>query len=504
MKKTILSLCILAIGLGINLKAQNLSNQLDAIAESNDMVGGSVVVFCENGILEDVSVGKSDYFRNIDMTGDSKYRIASISKTITAIAVMQLEEQGLLDLDDDISDILGYEVYNPGHPSGVITTRMLLSHTSSIVDGDPYGPFLGATVNNNTIPNLSEILTPGGAYYDTDIFNSAVPGTYFRYSNLNYVILGTIVEKVANERFDIYCRQHISEPLGIDASFNVNDLTDIDQLATIYRKSNGAWHPQVDNYQGTQPVFNNLNNYVVGTNGGRFGPQGGFRCSSKDLATIFLTLMNDGTYNNVTLLSPETCEKMFANEWTYNGNNGNDYYGLFKSWGLGVHRITSIPGNDVALPGSELMLGHAGEAYGLVSDAYFDKERKVGFVFLTNGVGAGYQSNDFSIFYTVEQEVFEAIENYGNISDCLLPTAVQDEEEALERLFPNPGTDLINIGVCESNEGCPVRVFALDGRLVKSVLQETGDTTIQIQDLNSGMYILERSGKRYSFVKGGN
>ena len=151
---------------------------------------------------------------------------------------------------------------------------MLLSHTSTIIDGTTYSSFLDATVNNNPIPNLSELLTTSGAYYTSGQFNNTVPGTYFNYSNINYVILGTIVEKISNTRFDVYCKQNISMPLGIDASFNVNDLVDIDQLAVLYRKPNGIWTPQADNYQGIQPVFNNLNGYIPGTNGGRFGPQG--------------------------------------------------------------------------------------------------------------------------------------------------------------------------------------------------------------------------------------
>ncbi len=411
----------LAIGLtllGTFTLAQDLASQFKTIYSNNDMMGGSLIVFCENGIVENLSIGKSDVSRNITTTTDTKYRMASISKTITTIALMQLVEQNLLDLDADISTVLGYKVQNPHHPDIPITSRMLLSHTSSIMDGSTYSSFLDATVNQHPIPNLSEILTTGGAYYTMGQFDNNPPGSFFNYSNLNYVILGTLVEKVTNLRFDVYCKQKICEPLGIDASFNVNDLTDIDQLAVLYRKTGGIWTPQADNYSGSQPVFNNLSDYITGTNGGRFGPQGGFRCSAKDLATLFLVLMNKGSFNGVTLLSEASCNAMFASEWTYNGSNGNNYNGLFRSWGLGIHRITSTPGNDVALPGSNSMLGHSGNAYGLISGAYFDTVRKAGFVFVTNGVGIGYQTNSHSAFYTIEQEIFDAIESFGTLNSC--------------------------------------------------------------------------------------
>jgi len=481
--------------------AQNLAAQFDSISINNDMMGGSLVVFCENGIIENLSIGKSDFTRNINTTADTKYRIASISKTITAMAIMQLVEQNLLDLDSDISSILGYTVQNPNHTTVPISTRMLLSHTSTIIDGSTYSSFIGATVNDNPIPNLNEILTPSGSYYTTGQFINAVPGSYFNYSNINYVILGTIVEKISNLRFDIYCKQYLSNPLGIDASFNVNDLTDIDQVAVLYRKFSSVWTPQADDYQGVQPVFNNLNGYTPGTNGGRFGPQGGFRCSGQDLAKIFLVLMNHGTYNNVTLLSATSCDAMFANEWTYNGNNGNNYSGLFRSWGLGIHRITSTPSNDIVLPGSITMLGHTGEAYGLVSDAYFDTIRKVGFVFINNGVGIGYQTNSNSAFYTVEQEIFDVIENHGNISDCIQIVGLNEDKNPLTMVYPNPALDFIYLSENLTQKDCKIIIRSIDGKILKNTFVNKGHSRIDIQELNSGMYFLELDNRIYKFIK---
>jgi CubicO group peptidase (beta-lactamase class C family) len=481
--------------------AQNLGGQFNTISSNNDMMGGALVVFCENGIIENLSIGKSDFTRNINTTADTKYRIASISKTITAIAVMQLVEQNLLDLDADIGSILGYTIQNPNHPNVSITTRMLLSHTSTIVDGSTYNSFMGATVNNNPIPSLNQILTPSGSYYTAAQFNNTIPGTYFNYSNINFVILGTIVEKVSNLRFDLYCKQNISIPLGIDASFNVNDLTDIDQLAVLYRKLSGVWTPQADDYQGVQPVFNNLNGYIPGTNGGRFGPQGGFRCSGQDLAKIFLTLMNHGTFNGVTILSGTSCNAMFANEWTYNGNNGNNYSGLFRSWGLGIHRITSTPNNDIALPGSNSMLGHTGEAYGLVSDSYFDTIRKVGFVFINNGVGIDYQTNNNSIFYTVEQEVFNAIENFGNINNCLQTVDLNESNNPMLNVYPNPALDFLFLFENLMQTESKIFIRSIDGKLIKSTFVNKGDRKIDVQELHSGIYILEITNKFYKFIK---
>jgi CubicO group peptidase (beta-lactamase class C family) len=495
--KTVKIFLLFLVSLTSLVKAQNLSGEFNVIANNNDMMGGTLVVFCEDGIIENIAIGKSDHARNINSSINTKYRVASISKTITAIAIMQLVEQNLLDLDADISTILGYGVQNPNHPTSPITTRMLLSHTSSIIDGTTYSSFMDATINEDTIPNLSEILTPSGAFYTTGQFNSTIPGTYFNYANINYVILGTIVEKISNLRFDIYCKQNISDPLGIDASFNVNDLTDINQLAVLYRKINGVWTPQADNYLGTQPIFSNLNGYIPGTNGGRFGPQGGFRCSGQDLAKIFLVLMNKGSFNGHTLLSESSCSAMFANAWTFNGNNGNNYYGLFRSWGLGIHRITSTPGNDLALPGSASMLGHSGEAYGLVSDAYFDTTRKVGFVFMNNGVGIGYQTNNNSAFYTIEQEVFAAIENHGNIMNCQLSSGLNPIQEAFNIIYPNPTDGLVKIEI-QNQSIKHVEIYDLPGKLIK----ETSDDHFDLSDCLNGTYFVKvQTDKGFYFSK---
>ncbi|MEM1001298.1 MAG: serine hydrolase domain-containing protein [Bacteroidota bacterium] len=403
-----------------NSYSQDLKSELDIIAKKNDLMGASLVVFCGEEIVQNLSMGTSDYTRDIKMTIDSKYRIASISKTITAIAIMQLMEQGQLNLDQDISIILGYKVQNPNAPGNPITARMLMSHTSTLFDGPTYNKFLDATYNDKPIPSLSEILTPSGRFYTNEQFSNALPGTYFHYSNLNYVILGTLIERVTGLRFDVYCKKYISDPLGIDASFNTDDLTNIDELAVIYRKLEGNWTPQTDNFQGIKANPKKIEGYIPGTNGGHFGPQGGFRCSAQDLAKIFMTLMNEGNYGNVRLLSSESCNEMFAQEWKYDSKNGDNYNGLFLSWGLGIHRISSSPIESSIFPNSELMLGHSGEAYGLVSNAYFDTAHKFGFIFLNNGVGIGYHKNEESKFYTLEQEIFKALQNVRTLKSCLL------------------------------------------------------------------------------------
>jgi hypothetical protein len=192
---------------------------------------------------------------------------------------------------------------------------------------------------------------------------------------------------------------------------------------------------------------------------------------------------------------------MFKNEWTYNGSNGNNYYGLFRSWGLGIQRVTSTPGDDIVLPESEFMFGHAGEAYGLVSDAYIDTTRKVGLVFLTNGVGTGYQTNSYSAFYTVEQEIFDAIENYADIGSCSQVSGIGQNPIPAIQLYPNPCVEYIKITSNNPQDVSLCKIYNVDGRLLKNFDLEKGETVIDLQDLKGGVYILESKGKKYSFIK---
>ena len=410
--RTIILLFLFTIYLSSTLIAQDFESRIQTIQQQHDLMGGVVLVLSDNGVKEQVPFGLADHRRKIPVHDSTVFRVASISKMFTATAVMQLYEQGLCSLDEDISNILGFEIRNPHFPDQPITIRMLLSHTSSLSDGPTYGDFLSATHSRSPIPNISELLAPGGSLYTKAQFLEHQPGTYFQYANINYGLLGTIVEKLSGVRFDRYCRQNILEPLSITGSFNVRELPDIDHVAVLYRKKEGEWTPQTDAYKGVKPEKEDLTGYTPGTNAVRFSPQGGLRISGYDLSKVLFMLMNQGTWQGNQILQKNTVKQMLNKQWLYDGSNGDNYHGLFQSWGLGIHRITGTPEQDVILSNSETMYGHSGLAYGLVSNAYFDPDREEGLIFITNGKAEGYTVSDESAFYEVEQAVFEAVEDY--------------------------------------------------------------------------------------------
>lgn len=476
------------------LAQTSLDSSMSSIAQQYDLMGGVLVTFCNDGELEKVNFGWADIDRNIPVGDSTFFRIASVSKLVTAMAFMLLVDDGLVGLDDDISTILGYNVVNPTYPNTSITPRMLLSHTSSIIDGPTYSNFLSDTYNLNPIPDLSEILVVNGTYYNSMTFNQTQPGTYFNYSNLNYVIIGTLIENISGEPFDQFCRDRLFTPLGIRGSFNVADISDLDHLAVLYRKPNGVWISQADNYQGVPPNWTNLNGYQPGTNGGRFAPQGGFRCRVSEMALLMRLLINNGQINGQTVLSSSSVQLMLGNEWTYDGSNGNNYFGLFNGWGLGVHRIQNTPNGDTVLTGSDEMFGHPGEAYGLVSDAYVDTSRGLGFVFLTNGSGTGYQVGAQSVFYTVEKDVFTIVEDRFITVTCAQLGQAEEQPEAEIRVLPTVFSDTFVVQIEGNVDIDQMTLYDRSGKAVRKVYRS--DRMTSLSSLPSGVYLLQIQTKK--------
>lgn len=392
------------------LNAQDLGTELQSVFDEENLMGMSVWVSA-NGVEQLFDFGLKDATRNLEVDENTLYRIASISKTFTAIGLLKLYDNSSFELDDDISDYLNYTVRNPNFPNTPITFRMLLSHTSSLQDGTGYNNFLNATYTNMPIPSISELLLPSGNYYTPNMWRSETPGSYFAYSNINFGLIGTLIEAISGERFDVYMKTEILQPLNIAGSFNIQDIQDINDVAAIYRNVNNQWQPQYDNYQGETPNPPNLNGYVPGTNGIYFAPQGGLRISAQETGNILKFLFGDTGFS--LQFNENTLAEMQSIEWDYNGNNGDNYFGLFNRWGLGIQHANVTNGDQICNLGTlDTFLGHPGEAYGLISDAYYMKDTDFAFTFITNGSFNGYSAGNISSFYTLEESVFNVLCNY--------------------------------------------------------------------------------------------
>lgn len=385
--------------------AKELSAEVDkkivALMETYQIVGVSAAVVKENQVVWANEYGWSDLDREIAVTEDTVFRIASISKLFVATSLMQQYEQGKFQLDDDISDCLGFSFRNPHHPDVPITFRQLLTHTTSLNEdetgGELYVVFSKASRQSNP-PTMEDLLVPGGSLYVDSLWSSFKPGDpkCFAYSNLASMIVAALVERMSGERFDQYCRDHILRPLGMTASdFHVQALADINKLGVIYSLEEGQFIAGVDDCKGVKPESIDWSNVAPGTNGSLFGPQGGLRTNARELSKFMMAIMRGGSFNGARILQPETVELMLSTQWAQEGVDQG-----FQAIGLQFH-IT-----DEFIP-AKRMFGHGGSAYGLYSGLYFSREEDFGIIFVTNGshASAGTRGS----FNNVEEALIDTL-----------------------------------------------------------------------------------------------
>ena len=126
-------------------------------------------------------------------------------------------------------------------------------------------------------------------------------------------------------------------------------------------------------------------------------------------------------------MNSKTIETMKEAEWVWNGTNGDTDGGLFISWGLGVHRLLAHPHKDVIFENS-VMYGHAGDAYGLISDMYHEAENQYAVIVIANGYkpGNAYKSGVNSSFLLHEENAFSVMNQYSR------PACLNKKVEFLE------------------------------------------------------------------------
>ncbi|MGC5325872.1 serine hydrolase domain-containing protein [Brevibacillus sp. SYSU BS000544] len=371
-----------------------LDQSLQELMQKHQIVGLSAAVVKDNRLIWSNTYGKADLERGQPVTGSTVFRIASISKTIAATALMQLYEQALCKLDEDISNYLGFLVRNPRYPEHPVTLTYLLTHTSGLQD--VYVDFVVAsrTENPPTI-HLREALLPEGRFYTDELWGELAPGdpASYEYSNLGAVIIATIVESLSGERFDQYCKRHIFKPLEMkDTSFHLRDIEDINQVAVLYNylPETGTYEVGTDAYRGVKPEGIDYSAYRPGTNGALFGPQGGLRSHAADLSLFMLAHLNQGTWNGVSILKSETAKLMQQPHWS-----GYRREGFFKNAGLQFHITEDL------IQGKRL-IGHSGDAYGLLSCLYFHPEEQWGIIVIMNGL---HQVKGQHVFFAAEEDL---------------------------------------------------------------------------------------------------
>jgi CubicO group peptidase (beta-lactamase class C family) len=258
---------ILALALGATVPAASsddtVEDVIDAEMPTSGVPGLSYAVVTDGEITSAGARGVVEAGTDGQVTPDTPLQAGSITKSVTALAVMQLVEAGQVDLDAAVAQYLdGFA----GQPAGVVTVRQLLSHTSGLSTLQGNASHTDATGDQDELARLVDGLATLAPAYG--------PAERWEYSNTNYQILGRLVEVVSGQDYQTYVTANILQPVGMDDSF-VADGEVHDEMATGHRPWFGTKRPLPE--QRTDRAT---------------APQGGLVASANDLALYLAMMMN--------------------------------------------------------------------------------------------------------------------------------------------------------------------------------------------------------------------
>jgi CubicO group peptidase (beta-lactamase class C family) len=329
--------------------------------------GVSIGIVHDQELVWAKGFGHRDVERGLPATPGTIYRIASITKTFTATAIMQLRDAGKLQLDDPVAKHLPWFTYRNRFPDApVVTIRHVLTHTSGLPrEADfPYWTDPGA------FPTREEIIE---ALHDQEsIFE---PETRYKYSNLALALAGEIVVAVSGEAYADYIQRHILDPLGMTNSYVRTEEIDRERLATGY---------EVMRPDGAQPVSPE-------TDSKGLTPAANMSSTVEDLARYISLQLREGSVGGSKILRGSTLREMHRVHWL------DADWQSGRGLGFGVWR-----------QGARTVVGHGGWVGGYRTQIAFDPKSKIGVVVLTNSDDGGpgrYVSQAFDMLAPVLESV---------------------------------------------------------------------------------------------------
>lgn len=306
----------------------------------------SVLLFKDNSVTYEKNWGYSNLENKTELADDHLFLLASISKVVTATALLQLYDVGHFSLNDPINQYLPFDVNIPDENTE-ITFKMLLTHTSGIADGssmdDEY--YYGEDPTKSLRSFLESYLVPGGYdYIATENFHDFEPGTDHEYSNIGNALLALLVEEISGVDFNTYCKQNIFHPLGMTNTYW--RLDEINQTIVTPYNYEHKEYSAVDHYTFTDY------------------PNGGLRSTAKDLFVFLKAFTNEGSSNNYQLLSKSTVALMSSPQIPSIDRE------------VGLHLFIMDTNNNI--------WGHDGGEEGVATIMGFNPETKVGAIVLCN------------------------------------------------------------------------------------------------------------------------
>ncbi|MEX0736395.1 MAG: serine hydrolase [Bacteroidota bacterium] len=380
--------------------------------EDKNIPALSIALVDDQTIIWAEGFGYADEEKKIPATYETSYRAGSVSKLFTDIAIMQLVEQGEIDLDAPMTRYL--PAFKPRNPfQKQITLRHLMSHRSGLVRESPVGhyfdpgePSLAATV---------QILNRTTLVYK--------PGTRTKYSNAGVATVGLVLETLKEKKFEQYIQVAVLDRLGMEASSFVRTAKVRDHLA-----QGTMW--TVDGRTFPAPTF------PLGT-----GPAGNLYSNVIDLGKFLAMLFNGGIGETGRLLNPQTLAQMWVPQFVpVNQRSG---------FGIGF-AVSDFEGY--------LRVGHGGAVYGFSTELAGLPEEKLGIVLMAS--------------VDAINPVLERIANHA--FHFLLAYREGEARPVIQPTFPIHPKDAADLAGLYANGGKSVRLMNRNGTLLAAVGSRTG------------------------------
>jgi cysteine-rich repeat protein len=334
---------------------------IEGLMEQFEIPGGSVAVIRDGRLVLVRGYGLADVEGDVRVRSDDLFRIASVSKPLTALTVLRLVEQGLLDLDeaafalvDDLEPLAGVE---PDPRLADVTIRHLLNHSGGWDSGASFDPMFRST----QIASVMDAEAPADAEtvvrYMMGVPLDFDPGARYAYSNFGYCLLGRIIERVAGDTYERTVRRETLDPMGVARPMIGHSLLEDRHPGEVtYYNSAGT---------GDVPsVFPDVPGPVPAPYGGfhleAMDSHGGWISSSVDLARILASV--DGLEQPPDLLTPGSMEQMFGRPDVSTWDGADAWYGFGwmvrpTTWGDNVWHGGSLPGTTT-------LVVRTGDGYG--------------------------------------------------------------------------------------------------------------------------------------------
>lgn len=354
----------------------------DAATDADRIVGAGVVLVGDGHIIAHHEHGYADRERGVRITQQTIYHYGSITKTLTAIAVMQLRDRGRLSLDDRIT---GYipdlrQVHNPFGSMDKITIRMLLSHSAGFQDptwpykqGKPWEPFEPTTWNQLVA------MMP----YQEVAFE---PGSRFSYSNPAFIYLARVIEQLTGDPWETYVQKNIFNPLGLTSSYF--------GLTPYYLAADRSHnYTRLKDASGVEVVRDNGADFDPGIT----IPNGGWNAPLGDLAT-YLAFLTNATHGNPqtkrlydTVLKHATLTEMWQPLYPVKGDDsiGMSFFNLRR--------------------GKSTIIGHTGSQAGFLAFLYLNPATGAGIVAAFNTASDLSEDDQSSAFTRIRDRAVELI-----------------------------------------------------------------------------------------------